>query len=62
MHSFRKRQSTIYKTPVEGVPMVLGIVIGKIAVEAKQPNSAIRKAVQVQLKKNSKVITAFASR
>jgi ribosomal protein S12 len=63
MHSFRKRQgTTIYKTPLEGVAMASGIVVGKVAVEAKQPNSAIRKAVRVQLKKNSKVITAFVPR
>ncbi len=36
-----------------------GIVVEKIAVEAKQPNSAIRKCVRVQLKKNNKKITAF---
>ena len=42
--------------------MASGIVVGKVAVEAKQPNSAIRKAVRVQLKKNSKVVTAFVPR
>ena len=58
--AYRKRMSTtIYKTPFEGVAMASGIVTQKVAVEAKQPNSAIRKAVRVQLKKNSKVITAF---
>ena len=39
--------------------MASGIVVEKIAVEAKQPNSAIRKCVRVQLKKNNKKITAF---
>lgn len=34
-------------------------MVEKIAVEAKQPNSAIRKCVRVQLKKNNKRITAF---
>jgi small subunit ribosomal protein S23e len=59
----RKRSGTsIYKTPFEGVAMAFGIVVGKVAVEAKQPNSAIRKAVRVQLKKNSKVVTAFVPR
>jgi small subunit ribosomal protein S23e len=63
MHSFRKRQgTTIYKTPLEGVAMASGIVVGKVAVEAKQPNSEIRKDVRVQLKKNSKIITAFVPR
>ena len=31
----------------------------KVGVEAKQPNSAIRKCVRVQLIKNGKKITAF---
>ena len=39
--------------------MASGIVVEKIAVEAKQPNSAIRKCVRVQLRKNNKRITAF---
>ena len=61
--AYRKRHNTtIYKTPLEGTAMASGIVVGKVAVEAKQPNSAIRKAVRVQLKKNSKVITAFVPR
>ena len=36
-----------------------GIVVEKVAVESKQPNSAIRKCVRVQLKKNGKKVTAF---
>merc|ERR1712203_792734 len=36
-----------------------GIVLEKVGVEAKQPNSAIRKCVRVQLIKNEKKITAF---
>ncbi|HKZ41415.1 MAG TPA: 30S ribosomal protein S12, partial [Candidatus Hodarchaeales archaeon] len=44
---------------VEGAPMAKGIVIEKVGVEAKQPNSAIRKAVRIQLIKNGKQITAF---
>ena len=39
-----------------------GIVVEKVAVEAKQPNSAIRKCVRVQLKKNNKRITCFVPR
>ncbi|CAD5224243.1 unnamed protein product [Bursaphelenchus xylophilus] len=45
--------------PFGGACMAKGIVIEKIGVEAKQPNSAIRKCVRVQLIKNSKKITAF---
>jgi len=46
--------------PLEGAPQGRGIVLEKIGIEAKQPNSAIRKAVKVQLVKNGKVVTAFA--
>jgi len=46
--------------PLEGAPQARGIVLEKIGIEAKQPNSAIRKAVKVQLVKNGKVVTAFA--
>merc|ERR1711928_105380 len=44
-------------TPSEELPK--GIVLEKVGVEAKQPNSAIRKCVRVQLIKNGKKITAF---
>mgnify|MGYP000676687661 CR=1 FL=1 len=46
--------------PLEGAPQARGIVLEKIGIEARQPNSAIRKAVKVQLIKNGKVVTAFA--
>jgi len=46
--------------PLEGSPQAKGIVLEKIGIEAKQPNSAIRKAVKVQLIKNGKVVTAFS--
>ena len=39
-----------------------GIVLEKIGLEAKQPNSAIRKGVRVQLIKNGKKIAAFVPR
>ena len=45
--------------PLEGTAQARGIVIEKVGIEAKQPNSAIRKCVRVQLKKNGKAITAF---
>jgi len=45
--------------PLEGAPMARGIVLEKVAVEARQPNSAVRKCVRVQLAKNGKVVTAF---
>lgn len=47
------------KDPLEGAPMARGIVLEKIGIEARQPNSSIRKAVRVQLIKNGKQVTAF---
>ncbi|MEM2083090.1 MAG: 30S ribosomal protein S12 [Nitrososphaerota archaeon] len=49
-----------YKTdPLEGAPMARGIVIQKVGIESRQPNSAVRKCVRVQLIKNGKTVTAF---
>jgi small subunit ribosomal protein S12 len=45
--------------PLEGAPMAGGIVLEKVGVESRQPNSALRKCVRVQLVKNGKVVTAF---
>ncbi len=45
--------------PLEGAPMASGIVLEKVGVESRQPNSALRKCVRVQLVKNGKVVTAF---
>jgi len=45
--------------PLGGAPMGRGIVLEKVGVESKQPNSAIRKCVRTQLIKNGRVITAF---
>src|SRR5207249_1120732 len=46
--------------PLEGSPQAKGIVLEKVAIEAKQPNSALRKCVKVQLIKNGRQVTAFA--
>src|SRR5213594_255589 len=46
--------------PLEGAAQARGIVLEKVAIEAKQPNSALRKCVKVQLIKNGRQITAFA--
>lgn len=46
--------------PLEGSPQGRGIVLEKVGIEAKQPNSAIRKCVRVQLVKNGRQVTAFA--
>jgi small subunit ribosomal protein S12 len=49
----------IKSDPLGGSPMARGIVLEKVGVESKQPNSAIRKCVRTQLIKNGRVITAF---
>ncbi len=45
--------------PLEGSPQARGIVLEKRVIEAKQPNSALRKCVRVQVIKNGKQCTAF---
>ncbi|RLN42169.1 40S ribosomal protein S23 [Panicum miliaceum] len=48
-----------WKKPFAGSSHAKGIVLEKIGIEAKQPNSAIRKCARVQLVKNGKKIAAF---
>merc|ERR1712166_1114195 len=59
--NYKKRAlGKFYKTsPTGGTSHAKGIVLEKVGVEAKQPNSAIRKCVRVQLIKNGKKVTAF---
>jgi len=45
--------------PLQGAHQAKGIVLEKRQLEAKQPNSAMRKACVVQLLKNGKQVTAF---
>jgi len=45
--------------PLGGASQAKGIVLEKVELEAKQPNSAMRKCVRVQLIKNGKRVTAF---
>ena len=47
---------------LEGSPQGKGLVLSKRGVEAKQPNSGIRKCVRVQLFKNGRELTALAPR
>lgn len=49
----------IKSDPLGGSPQAKGIVLEKLGIESKQPNSAIRKCVRIQLVKNGKSITAF---
>ncbi|HDR73024.1 MAG TPA: 30S ribosomal protein S12 [Methanoculleus sp.] len=59
-YSRRQLGLDIKSDPLEGAPQARGIVLEKVGVEAKQPNSAIRKCVRVQLIKNGRQVTAFA--
>jgi len=45
--------------PLGGSPMGRGIVLEKVGIESKQPNSAIRKCVRIQLVKNGRQVSAF---
>ncbi len=59
---FRALRRTMLKKrfdPLRGSTQAKGIVLEKIQVEAKQPNSGMRKCARVQLVKNGKQITAF---
>ena len=60
--SYKKRVLKLREKsdPLEGSAQARGIVLEKVGVEAKQPNSAIRKCVKIQLIKNGRQITAFA--
>ena len=53
------REKALAKVHLQGSSHAKGIVLEKVGVEAKQPNSAIRKCVRVQLIKNGKKVTAF---
>ena len=55
----KAHQNARWKKPFAGSSHAAGIVVEKVGVEAKQPNSAVRKCVRVQLKKNNKKITAY---
>ncbi len=45
--------------PLQGASQADGIVLEKVQLEAKQPNSAMRKCVRIQLIKNARQVTAF---
>src|SRR3990167_7731222 len=53
-------ESKLRSDPLEGSSQAKGIVLEKFELEAKQPNSAMRKCVRVQLTKNGKQVSAFA--
>ena len=59
----KKKLGTVWKSnPFQGASHAKGIVVERLGIESKQPNSAIRKCVRVQLIKNGKKITAFVPR
>ena len=56
----RRKLGLDYKAdPLEGAPQARAIVLEKVGVESKQPNSAIRKCVRCQVVKSGKQISAF---
>ncbi|MCB9359316.1 30S ribosomal protein S12 [Candidatus Woesearchaeota archaeon] len=62
LHAPFKKKTLDLRTksdPLRGSSQAKGIVLEKIQLEAKQPNSAMRKCVRVQLVKNAKQVTAF---
>lgn len=61
-HQFKKMRRTVLRLrsdPLGGAHQARAIVLQKIQLEAKQPNSAMRKCARVQLIKNGKQVTAF---
>ncbi|MFP4403043.1 MAG: 30S ribosomal protein S12 [Candidatus Woesearchaeota archaeon] len=67
-HIFRQSKKDLFQKlfnlkkksdPLAGASQAKGIVLEKLQLEAKQPNSAMRKCVRVQLVKNGKQVTAF---
>ncbi len=59
--SYKRRMLDLRRRsdPLEGASQARGIVLEKVQIEAKQPNSAMRKCARVQLIKNGRQITAF---
>jgi len=58
---YKARKLNLYAKadPLGGKSQARGIAIEKVQKEAKQPNSAMRKCLKVQLTKSGKMITAF---
>lgn len=59
--NFKRRlfDMKVKSDPLRGSSQARAIVLEKIQLEAKQPNSAMRKAIRCQLIKNGKKVTAF---
>lgn len=68
-NQMKRRQDLVYrrrllgkrfKTVIAGKPQAKGIVLKKVGIEAKQPNSAVRKVCKVQIIATGKNLLAFA--
>eukprot|EP01088_Endostelium_zonatum_P011377 TRINITY_DN25502_c0_g1_i1.p1 TRINITY_DN25502_c0_g1~~TRINITY_DN25502_c0_g1_i1.p1 ORF type:complete len:141 (+),score=25.29 TRINITY_DN25502_c0_g1_i1:60-482(+) len=59
---WKKSKKGNFMNPFAGASHAKGIVLEKLGIESKQPNSAVRKCVRVQLIKNGKRISAFVPR
>lgn len=61
LRSFKRKMLRLDEKadPLEGAPMARGLVLEKVGIESRQPNSAVRKCVRIQLIKNGKQVTAF---
>ncbi len=59
MYKRRILKLKVKSDPLGGVPQAKAIVLEKSQVEAKQPNSAMRKCCRVQLIKNNVQVSAF---
>ncbi len=57
--AFRRKKLKIKSDPLKGSSQAKGIVVSKFQIEAKQPNSALRKCCRVQLKKTGQIVGAF---
>ena len=55
----KKKNTSRFIKAAEKSPLLRGLVLSKISVEAKQPNSAIRKCLKIRLFKNGKTVKAF---
>ena len=60
-YTAKKLGLKVKSDPLAGTSQARGIVLEKIQLEAKQPNSAMRKCARIQLVKNGKQITAFCT-
>jgi len=56
----KKQLGKVYRSAMGVKPQAKGIVLDKIGIEAKQPNSAVRKVCRVQIISTGKNLLAFA--